>query len=109
VLLKEWQYLPLYERQVLWTKQKERKAQELKVDKEFTQMKELTFQPQMLSKQFNVASIAQPIFQQRRQAESYAEIHKNKLTYRNSSAKRQAEVSPSTRTAHNVLTSQNYV
>ena len=43
VLLKEWQYLPLYERQLLWSKQKERKQQELKNDKEFSELKEHTF------------------------------------------------------------------
>ena len=58
--------MPLYERQLLWSKQKERKKLEMKTDKEYTEMKEHTFQPQILSRQFNVTAIAQPIFSHRK-------------------------------------------
>lgn len=64
---------------MLWSKQKERKQQEMKADKDMSELKNHTFRPEMVSKQFNVAAIAQPIFQHRKQAESYSEIHKNKF------------------------------
>ena len=63
----------------------------MKTDKEYTEMKEHTFQPQILSRQFNVTAIAQPIFSHRKQTESYSEIYKNKQSTKNHSGKKNFE------------------
>ncbi|CDW73083.1 UNKNOWN [Stylonychia lemnae] len=76
VLLKEWQYLPLYERQLLWSRQKDKKTLSLKYDMDQHDLREATFKPQLYERQ-NLNS-SQKIRSSSRKADSYAEIHKNK-------------------------------
>eukprot|EP00347_Sterkiella_histriomuscorum_P008724 403343997 len=111
VLLKEWQYLPLYDRQVLWSRQKDKKTQNLKDDQEFKHMKEATFKPQLYERQIDLKQHQNRLnfSHGRRQSESqgYAQIHKNKKPNSPSPLKQMQNFNNTTRDVFTMSPSRN--
>eukprot|EP00347_Sterkiella_histriomuscorum_P020483 403337629 len=111
VLLKEWQYLPLYDRQVLWSRQKDKKTQNLKDDQEFKHMKEATFKPQLYERQIDLKQHQNRLnfSHGRRQSESqgYAQIHKNKKPNSPSPLKQMQNFNNNTRDVFTMSPSRN--
>jgi hypothetical protein len=80
MLLKEWKFLPLYERQVLWNKQKERKLSGKREEGEANKMVEASFKPFLFSPCDKPLASSFVITPSYHKPESYSELYAKRLS-----------------------------